>query len=486
MSLSALSASSQVHPASTLKRPLRLLTVNTTDGGGGAERIAMELVRSCRAKGMRAYLAVGFRQTDLDWVLAIRNLRIWRGAWSRVARILRKGSSRKSFDYPADFIDEYVSRPAQWVRKQLGHEEFSFRSTKRLLSLPPEPPDILHIHNMHGGYFDLRALSGLSHRIPTIVTLHDAWLLSGHCAHSMDCERWRTGCGSCPDLTLPPRIIRDGTAFNWRRKRAIYAKSRLYIATPSQWLMSKVRDSILATAIIEARVIPNGVDISRFRSGNRTAARAELGIPDGTRIVLFASNGIKSNPWKDYATLRAAIGLLSSRMPPMALKFIGLGEKAPPENAGAASIEFVPFQKDPGMVARYYQAADVFVHSSRADTFPNVVLESLACGTPVVATAIGGIPEQIKSLGSGFAGITGYGVDEATGVLVPSGNPDALALGLQRVLTDDALRIQLSENAARDARARFDVSDQVKAYIDWYDQILTKNASQLVNVGSGN
>jgi glycosyltransferase involved in cell wall biosynthesis len=458
-------------------RPLRVLGVNTTDYGGGAERVALDLVLAYRARGLTAHLAAGFRQTDLDCVLAIRNSQIWRRGLSRLARGLRNCSGNKRVHHVAEFIDQFMSRPASWVRRQLGHEDFSFGGTKRLLNLPPESPDILHIHNMHGNYFDLRALSELSHQVPTVLTLHDAWLLSGHCAHSMDCTRWRTGCGSCPDLTIPPHVIRDATAFNWNRKRAIYGKSRLYVATPSQWLMSKVTDSILKPAIVEARVVPNGVDTSIFRSGNRASARADLGIPMELKVILFASNRVKSNPWKDYTTLRAAIELLSNRLRPMALKFIALGEKAPAERAGDATIEFVPFQKEAETVARYYQSADIFVHAARADTFPNVVLESLSCGTTVVATSVGGIPEQIKGLDMGFTDAAGYGADDATGVLVPPRNPDAMAFALQRLLVEDSLRSQLSENAARDVRKRFTFSRQVDAYLEWYCQILNFAAS---------
>src|SRR5207248_4324578 len=137
-----------------------------------------------------------------------------------------------------------------------GREDFHFPGTRRLLTLTAERPDVVHAHNLHGGYFDLRALPSLSAQVPLILTLHDAWMLSGHCAHSFDCERWRTGCGHCPDLTIFPAIERDATAYNWRRKRSIYSKSKLYISAPSRWLMQRVEDSTLQLGAKECRVIP--------------------------------------------------------------------------------------------------------------------------------------------------------------------------------------------------------------------------------------
>src|SRR4029079_4578923 len=87
---------------------------------------------------------------------------------------------------------------------ELGLEDFDYPNSVELLRFLPQKPDLLHCHNLHGNYFDLRALAGLSRQIPTVLTLHDAWLLSGHCAHSFECERWTIGCGECPDLTIYP------------------------------------------------------------------------------------------------------------------------------------------------------------------------------------------------------------------------------------------------------------------------------------------
>ena len=65
------------------------------------------------------------------------------------------------------------------------------------------------------------------------------WMFTGHCAHSLECELWKNGCGHCPDLTLYPSLLRDGTKSNHALKRRIYKKSKLYISTPSKWLMEK-------------------------------------------------------------------------------------------------------------------------------------------------------------------------------------------------------------------------------------------------------
>ena len=73
---------------------------------------------------------------------------------------------------------------------------------------------------------DLRQLAPLSHRLPVAMTLHDEWTFTGHCAYALHGDRWRDGCGSCPDLGVYPAIPRDGTRANLRAKASIYERSR--------------------------------------------------------------------------------------------------------------------------------------------------------------------------------------------------------------------------------------------------------------------
>ncbi len=175
--------------------------------------------------------------------------------------------------------------------------------------------------------------------------------------------------------------------------------------------MQKVEKSILKPAALETRIIPNGVDLSVFHPADKRFARTSIGIQPDTKVILFAATNVRKNIFKDFKTMRSAIAQISEHSQGQNIVFIVLGEEAPSEHIGQTEIRFVAYQNDPQVVARYYQAADVFIHAARADNFPTTILEALACGTPVVATAVGGIPEQI--------------VDGETGFLVPPGDAQA-------------------------------------------------------------
>lgn len=432
---------------------MKILQVNSCDFAGGAEKVSWSLFQAYRTKGHRSWLVVGKKRSDNPNVIPMirKNIEPFRS-------LSEHGKSN---------LSNYLVRAKSFVDRFLGFEDFNYPVTWELLNRCPELPDIIHCHNLHGGYFDLRVLPWLSRQVPVILTLHDAWLLSGHCSHSFDCERWKTGCGHCPDLTIYPSIRRDATAYNWYRKQALYSTSRFYLATPCQWLIQKVDESMLTSAVIEKRVIPNGVNLQIFHPAEKERVRSRLNIPNDAKVLLFAANNVRKNIFKDFPMIQTAVKLVSERLRDHRILFMGLGDNALPERIGRAETRFIPIRGNPQEVALYYQAADVYIHAARADTFPNSVLEALACGIPVVATAVGGIPEQIK-------GYSDYGQEEATGVLVPVSDPGSMAVAIEQLLSDDTLRLRLARNARQDVEKRFDLNRQADDYLAWYKELIDK------------
>lgn len=155
--------------------------------------------------------------------------------------------------------------------------------------------------------------------------------------------------------------------------------------------------------------------------------------------------------------MRAALSRLPAEMNGKKTMLVALGEGGPPERFGDVEVTFVPYEDDETRVARYYQVADIHVHAARADTFPNTVLDALTCGTPVVAMAIGGIPEQV--------------VDGRTGFLTPAGDARSMAKRVGEPLASDGMRDRFSLAAAEDARKRFDLNRRVGYCLDWYGEV---------------
>jgi len=437
------------------KKPVSVLQVNTLDCKGGAAKIAFDLFVSLNQYGIECKFAVGEKRLDnldIHQIPNNNNRSFSYHLFWKVSKIIKKIPVFRILTKTYS-----ICKPLQDLYNLLGIEDYNYPGTAHLINFIPNfYPDIIHCHNLHGGYFDIRYIPSIGKKIPIIITLHDAWLLSGYCHHSFDCERWKIGCGMCPHIWKYPEIHHDATAYNWRKKKQIYENSRLFVITPCQWLMNKVNKSILKQGTITARVIPNGVNLKIFHPITKKVARTKLDLPVDCKILLFVAYGIKNSPWKDYNLLYSVIEKLVAYG--QSVLCLALGEEGSLVSISGSEIMFVPYHTDPEKVALYYQAADVYIHPAKAETFPNTILESLACGTPVVASNIGGIPEQI--------------IEGVTGFLVPPGDSQLMANRVIQLLENDEYRQKIGRNAATDAKQRFGLERMVEEYSKFYMEVL--------------
>lgn len=442
---------------------MNILQVSTLEKTGGAALSAWYLHKEYKKRGIVSWMAVERKETSDPDVFQIPNDR-HRGVWARnvlrLSNLLRIYEPNLSRVPPPSLPLAWLAEPLRHWNVRQGREDFCYPGSHKILALTPEKPNIVNCHNLHGGFFDLRVLPWLSLKLPVVLTLRDEWLLTGHCAYAIDCERWKTGCGHCPDLAIYPAIRRDATAYNFRRKQQLYTASKLYIITPSQWLMDRISQSMLAPAMIEGRVIHNSIDTSVFKPGDMQQARALLDLPQDTPIALFAALGAPSSPFKDFTTIEGAVRHLLAMNKKWRLFLVCLGAEAPDRQVDDARIRFVGYVKDRTRVAMYYQAADVYLHAARAEVWGKTVTEALACGTPVVATAVGGIPEQIE--------------DGVTGFLTPPADPVAMAARIEQLLNDDELRQRMGLQAAEVARKKFSLDRQVDEHLEWFADIVSK------------
>lgn len=455
---------------------MKILQVSASDGGGGAHKIASALHGGFRARGHTSAMAVGTRTSrDPDVHEIPFGISRARVLVNRVAgRVVRKVSRRVPSLRPLRRAMKAAHPFAYFRALDAGREFFDYPGSRRILDLPGFRPDIVHLHNLHNAYFDLRSLPTLSGRVPVALTLHDEWTYTGHCAYTMGIERWRNGCVSCPDLEIHPAIWRDATHENWLAKKAIYERSRLYVSAPSSWLLERARESILAGGAADFRLIRNGIDQQVFRPADQAAARDVLGLPRDRLVLLFAANLLGKNPFKDYDTVAAAVEQVAVMLRDRQLLLVALGGEGEVTRLGNAELRFVPYESEAERVAAYYQAADLYLHAANADTFPTTILEALSVGRPVIATAVGGIPEQLRSLTGAPGSWTGAaeGAETATGVLVAAHDAAGMAAAAAALLADDELRARLGRNAARDAAVRFRLDEQLDVTLEWYAEAI--------------
>lgn len=410
--------------------------LNTADRGGGAERLAMTVLDGFEALGTETWLAVGAKRTDHPRVVQL--------------------DASPFVDYSREQSPRRLAalRLRRRITNSLGLEDFEHPWSRRVLEMAGSPPDLVVCDNLHGGWFDVRALPALSRSRPVVLRLADSWPFTGHCACPLGCGRWETGCGKCPDLEIPPAIERDLTRLNWRRKRRAFSGSRLFLVAPSRWLLERATRSLLAPAIAEARVIPGAVDLDVFNPGGRN------GRGDGRRL-LYVSHGGADNPFKDFGTIREAVSRLRA---PVELVVVGGAKEASERLGENRLIRHLPYVDSPAELASLYRDADVYVHAAPEESFCLTAAEALACGTPVVAAAGGGVREVVD-----------HG---RTGLVTAPGDPGALADALARLMDQPELRARMAAAGVAAARQRFDEKRIVADLHAWCVQIAEREATR--------
>lgn len=352
-------------------------------------------------------------------------------------------------------------RAADWLARRtteaLSLQYLFLPSSWRLLHHPWfRQADVVQLFNTHGGYFSHSVLGVASRRKPFVWRLSDMWPLTGHCCYSYDCDRWKTGCGSCPLLNDDPALKTDRTAWLWRMKRHIYAKANVTLVAPSRWIAGLATQSPLV-GHWPVQIIPNGVDLSIFRPISRAAAREVLGLPPDEQVVLFSS--VETRAYRKGGTFVAeAVNILKGKTRKPFRLFV-VGNRAREwETTVGVPVTALEMVKDDYLLATLYSAADLFVHPALADNLPNGVLESLACGTPVVAFDVGGVGEAVRPM--------------ETGYLARDKNAGDLAVGIARILDDEEFRQRLSVRCREIAEDEYDMDLQARRFEELYRTVI--------------
>ena len=336
------------------------------------------------------------------------------------------------------------------------HDAFSDGRTVYGTELTRQFPagSIAHLHWVTK-FVDAARFLGKLHS-PAVWTLHDMSPFTGGCHYSEGCNRFEGHCGLCPQLDS--RRIRDAATYNQNRKAGIHRAvppGTLFIVAPSTWMAHHARRSTVLRPYA-TEVIPYGVDLTVFQPSDQKIARQQLGIPINSSVLLFCAD--YPTPRKGFSQFLNLVEQLRT-LPDLVILSVG---------NGAPSIELPVTHRRLGQInddhqmARAYAAADIFLIPSLEDNQPNTILESMACGTPVVGFSTGGIPEAI---------------DDA-GISVPLHDIAALAAAVQTLLSDRSRRQQLGRAARTRAEKNYSISLQAARYIELYKQLLITHSQE--------
>ncbi|HHW46607.1 MAG TPA: glycosyltransferase [Clostridiales bacterium] len=264
-----------------------------------------------------------------------------------------------------------------------------FATSKLLRLLKKIKPDIVHLHCINGYTVNIYRLMNFlkANGIPTILTLHAEFLYTGSCGYAYECEKWKSGCGSCPHLREATRsLFIDRTAKAWLLMKKTFENFDVRIVSVSEWLDHRARQSPILKGK-EFNVIYNGVETEIFKPKNAQALKLKYNINDEKALLFVTPDYNDERKGGKYIT-ELAKKLLGQKIKIFVIGFNG-DYKNLPENIVA--IRFTNNQEE---LSEFYSLADLTLLASKRETFSMVVAESLCCGTPVVGFKAGA-PELI-------------------------------------------------------------------------------------------
>ncbi|MFT4524208.1 MAG: glycosyltransferase involved in cell wall biosynthesis [Granulosicoccus sp.] len=290
--------------------------------------------------------------------------------------------------------------------------------------------DVIHLHNIHDMGFGWEVLLNLAETKPIVWTLHDQWILG----KNID----------------PPFVEGDSIP---KKKLAFINHKNVHLVTPSLWLQDKVywKTRKLPT------LIKYGIDTDIYRPLDRSTACQNLDLDQSKKRILFIAKNPQSNPYKDFAGLKKAWIKANQELGNGGYDLIALGGLKTTETHGNQTLKVISFTQNETDVCSWINACDLMIHATHSDNSPVSILEAMACKTPVVATNIGGINEQLDG--------------GNCGTLIPSDSVTALAESIINHLHNPDLKQHKIEAAFARISNEHTKAHMIDAYLGLYSKV---------------
>lgn len=411
---------------------MKILIVNFSDISGGAARAANRLHNSLLSVNVESNMLVLQRKSNDKTIIGPKT--IFNKLLAKTQSILNTfplKNHKKDILFSASFSP-------------------SFNLASKINAINP---DIVHLHWINAGMLKIEDFTKIN--APIVWSLHDMWAFTGGCHYAGDCVAYKNSCGTCP--VLESEKENDLSKKIFKRKQHVFSQiPRLTIIGLSKWLESCAKSSTLFKHK-EVINLPNPIDVRVFKPFNKEKAREYFCLPNNKKLILFGSMSASSDVRKGFNELKQALRLLKTDN----VEFLVFGNDIHQYNNqdfGFKTHYLGQLDNDSSLI-KLYSTADVMVVPSLQENLSNVIMESLACGTPVVAFNIGGNSDMIDHKNNGY--------------LAKPYIANDLASGINWVINNN-IDNEVSKKARKKTVENFSNPIVAKKYIQLYTQILKK------------
>lgn len=397
---------------------IKVTLINTADKGGGAAVACTRLLNALLGK-VKVKMLVQYKESN----------------YTAIVSILK--NSLDILIAKANFLYERLPFIAFYEKSKAVR--FAFSTANAGINISKNntitQANLLHIHWVNQGFLSIKNLKQLLIlNKPIVFTLHDMWAFTGGCHYAGECINFVENCGNCKFLKVPSN--NDISKNGWLAKQNLYQQnSKLVFVACSNWMAEMAQKSSLLQDF-EILTIPNPINTALYKPLNKTEIREKWGFNAEAKVVLFGAANINDKR-KGIAYLIGALQILKTQYPKLNLQIVLFGKNNLLDTTqlpfDTKSLSIITSEKD---LVEIYNLADVFVLPSLEDNLPNMVMEALACGVPVVAFNQGGIPEMVNHKQNGYVAKYESIEDFAEGInwVLNNKNVDLKANARQKVI----------------------------------------------------
>jgi glycosyltransferase involved in cell wall biosynthesis len=425
---------------------LKVVHLNTYDGNGGAGRACIRLNRALLSQNIDSKIIVHYKFG--------KNPQI---------KTFNKNPLQKAYAAATIVAERILAR--RFLKPV--RTPFSFTWFGRSVIHHPDvkAADIIHLHWINHSFLNPAHLVELAKLgKPVVWTFHDSNAFTGGCHVRYTCDHYQRECGNCP--LLKNESPEDQSHIIWKQKQAAYGQLNFDIIAPSSWM----RKSVLVSGLLRDRAItqiPNTLETDLFKPMDRTLAKELAGFPEDKFIFLTGFMPSRKDLHKGTSYLLDSLELLKSRLGDQAdeVELVVFGNRSTEDLPDFPfKTQFLGTIHDDTHLAQCYAAADAFLIPSLEDNLPYTVMESLACGTPVITFMTGGIPDMVEH--------------QVNGYLAAYRSVEDFTNGMEWVLFHDSPEM-LQQQARRTVMEKFAEQIIAAKYLELYTQLIKPSAKEV-------
>lgn len=313
--------------------------------------------------------------------------------------------------------------------------------------------DLVNLYWINGAFISPEQLKYFNKSI--VWRLSDVWPFTGGCHYPGSCMNFVKSCGNCPQLRF--KSSKDISYKLWKRKKSSWEGLDINVVAPSRWIEKLAKKSNLFCNY-KIKMIHTGIDLKIFKPSNKIKIKSKFKLPLDEFLIFFGATDFINDKRKGFNNFCEELKILSENKMSKKITVVFFGNKNKVSLDLPLKSKIFRFIDGENNVAEFLNCADIMVVPSLEDNLPNIALEAMACGVPLIGYNVCGLPDIIKS---------GW-----NGELIQPKSKGKIAEAILNIIKNKEKHKSMKYNSLAHAHANFCINKQTKKLIQFYRDII--------------